>query len=128
MRRALLIISLLALAACGGEPRENPEEIKLRRDSLAAALAAQLKAINYDTRVALDGNQVSVTIGSAMARDVRKAICRERGWPSANGQMIELNQTLRRLRETGVNKLRVFSDVETLDTEIGQDGRCQKSD
>jgi len=127
MRRALLIVSLLGLAACSSEQKENPEALKAQKDNLAAVLSAQLKSLNYDATVTHDGEQLHIRVTQANVGEMRRVICYQMGWPSNSGVMVRLDLTRLNLRQSGITRIRITGDGDEMrDVELGQDGRCQK--
>jgi hypothetical protein len=101
IKRAFLDAALLALLACGSEPKRSPEELKLQRDAFAFALAIQLHAVSYTSTVTTEGDTVNIRVGAASVPDVRRAMCRRMGWPSAEGKMVRMAVTLAFLRLAG---------------------------
>jgi hypothetical protein len=45
--------------------------------------------------------------------------------PSSDGKVAQLDKTLRLLHETGITRVKIIGDTETLDVELEQDGRCR---
>lgn len=122
--RILIIVAACALAAsvlvkCDGRaPDFNPNLISLKdyRDKLIATLTTQLENVNYPATIIAEGETVNIRVGQASVIDVRRPICQ----PADDG-------TLWTLCETGIRKVKIISDTQTLDIELGQDGRCRKS-
>ena len=99
-KRTLLIAAAFILAACSSNNRTitmtlSKEATKAHRDANTAKLAKQLDSINYPATVTHDGDTVNVRVGQASPPDVRRAICRQMDWPSAEGKMVPLADTLR---------------------------------
>jgi hypothetical protein len=124
--RALFVLALLALAACGGEQRET-QEAKAQKDRLAATLTAQLKSLNFAAAVAHEGKQLHIRATQANVGQMRRVVCHQTGWPSNSGEMVRLDLTRISLRQSGITKIKITGDGdETRDVELLQDGRCQK--
>ena len=126
MRRGLLIVSLLCLAACGSEQKETPEA-KAQKDRLAAMLSAQLKSLDFNAAITHDGEQLHIRVAQANVGEIRRAICFQTGWPSNSGEMVRLDLTRISFHRSGITKIIITgAGDETRDVELGQDGRCQK--
>src|SRR5262245_12064108 len=100
IKRAFLVAAQLMLLACGGEPKKSPEALKLQRDAFASALAIQLHAVSYTSNITTEGETVNIRVGQAPVFEVRCAICRPMGWPSSEGKMIRMAETLHLLHQT----------------------------
>lgn len=121
---------LMALTACSqtkSAATHDPEVVKAQREPYVAALAHQLEMINYKATVADDGDKISVRVGQSPVKEVRRAICRQMGWPTAQNEMIRIGPTLKGLRECGVTRIKIVSDTEHQDVDLGPDGQCLKS-
>jgi len=97
------------------------------RNTTAADLATQLESINYPASVSIEGDTINVRVGAASLPDVRRAMCRQMGWPSGEGKRVRMTETLNLLQLAGITKVKIMSDAETLDVELTQDGRCRKT-
>ena len=69
---------------------------------------------------------IVVPIDSA-ASDVRRAICRQMGWPSSEGKMVKMADTFAFLILAGITKVKIIGDAETVDVELEKGGRCRKT-
>ena len=78
-----------------------------------------------NAKLAHKDDTVNVRVGAASVPDVRRAICRQMGWSSAEGKMARLADTLRLLHLTGITKVKIIGDTETLDVELEPDGKCK---
>ena len=87
--RAMVIVAVSILAACSN--RKSNQEIIVTFDkealkasvdkSNAANLATQLEKIHYPATVTIEGETVSIRVGQAPVRDVRRAVCHRIVWP-----------------------------------------------
>ncbi|HKQ75844.1 MAG TPA: hypothetical protein VJ810_19260 [Blastocatellia bacterium] len=93
----------------------------------AAKLATQLTDVSYKASVTHEGDTVNVRVGDASLSDVRRAMCRQMGWPSGEGKMLRLAETLVFLRLAGITKLKIVGDTETLEVELEKGGRCRNA-
>ena len=125
--RALIVVVVSILVACSHDPKKGPEELKLQRDAFASALAIQMHAVNYKADITTEGETVNIRVGQASVSDIRRAICRQMGWPSSEGKMIRMADTLRLLHLNGITKIKIISNPEKLDVELEYDGRCWKA-
>ena len=124
---AFFVIAVLsAFCACRGSQPDAVTTKQPTGHTFVDLLSAQLDAINYHPSVMQDGDVLIVRLGASSAHDVRRAICRAGGWPSGN-RMIHLDDTLRRLHEEGVTRLRIASQSETLEVLLNQQGKCEKA-
>jgi hypothetical protein len=121
----ITIAILSAFCACQGA-RAGTVATKLAPSrTFVDLLEAQLVAIKYRAVVTRDGEDLTVRVGAAPAKIVRRAICRTGGWPGDN-RMVHLDETLRRLHQEGVTRLQIISDSETMNVQINQQGKCEK--
>ena len=60
-------------------------------------------------------------------KEVRRAICRLLSWPSSEGKMVRMSDTLRLLRENGATKVKIIGEPQTLDLELEKDGKCKQA-
>jgi hypothetical protein len=126
--RAFIIIAASILAACSSNQTLTlTVDQKQLKDTSAANITKQLESINYPATVTYEGDTVNIRVGAASVPDVRRAMCRQMGWPSAEGKMVRIADTLRLLRWTGITKVKIISDPEKLDMELEQDVRCRKT-
>ena len=133
--RAMVIIALSILAACSNQTSKptitltfDKERAKAFIDKQhAATLATQLEKIRYPATVTIEGETVSIRVGQAPIRDVRRAICRRIGWPFSKFKTEETaDDTLKYLWRWGARKVKIIGDSETMDVELGHEGSCQK--
>jgi hypothetical protein len=130
----MVIIAVSILAACSN--RKSNQTLILTADkealkafvnkSNAANLATQLEKIHYPATVTIEGETVSIRVGQAPIRDVRRAICRRIGWPLSEVKTDEIAVRLKALWQFGIRKVKIIGDTETMDVELGQDGICQE--
>jgi len=99
---------------------------KKLKDTSAANLAKQLESINYPASVTHEGDTLNIRVGQGSISEVRRAICRQMDWPSAEGKIVRLADTLRLLHLIGITRVKIIGDTETLDIELSEDGRCWK--
>jgi hypothetical protein len=134
--RAMVIIAMSILAACSNRKSNEVLTLTLDKESLkafvdkrnAANLAAQLEKIHYPATVTIEGETVSIRVGQAAIRDVRRAVCRRIGWPFSKLKSEETtDDTLKYLWRYGARRLKIIGDTETMDVELGQDGGCQEN-
>ncbi len=106
--RVLIIVAVSIMAACSSS---NPtftltvDREKLKSSS-AATLTTELKRINYTAAVTYEGDTVNIRVGVASVPDVRRAICRQMGWPSPEGKMVKMADTFAFLRLAGITKVK----------------------
>ena len=132
--RAMVIIAVSILAACSN--RKSNQTLTLTLDKAAAKafvdkhnatdLATQLEKIHYPTTVTIEGETVSIRVGQAPIRDVRRAVCHRIGWPLSKFKTDEIADRLKALWRWGARKVKIIGDTETMDVELGQDGNCQE--
>jgi hypothetical protein len=89
-------------------------------------LAMRLEKIHYPATVTIEGEPVSIRVGQAPIRDVRRAVCHRIGWPLSKFKTDEIADRLKALWRWGARKVTIIGDTETMDVELGQDGNCQK--
>ena len=93
----------------------------------ATALATQLEKIHYPATVTIEGETVSIRVGQAPVRDVRRAVCHRIVWPLSEIKTEETtDDTLKSLWRWGTRMVKIIGDTETMDVELGKDGSCQK--
>jgi hypothetical protein len=132
--RAIGIIAVSILAACSNRKSNQTLTLTLDKEALkasvdknnAADLATQLEKIHYPATVTIEGETVSIRVGQAPIRDVRRAICRRIGWPLSKFKTDEIAVRLKALWRWGARKVKIIGDTETMDVELGQDGNCQE--
>ena len=126
--RAMLIVAVSILAACSEKQTitMNVDREKFRAFNVAA-LTTQLANINYPTTVTHEDETLHIRVGQASVSDVRRAICRQMGWPSAEGKMVRIADTLRLLRAAGIAKVKIIDKTQALEVELEQDGKCKKA-
>ncbi len=131
--RAMAIIAVSILAACSNQTSNrtitltlNEKASKAFIDKNAAKLATQLEKIHYPATVTIEGEMVSIRVGQAPIRNVRRAICRRIGWPLSEVMTVETADTLKSLWRFGIRKVKIIGDTETMDVELGPDGSCHE--
>ena len=133
--RAMVIIAVSILAACSNRKSNQTLILTVDKEALkasvdksnAANLATQLEKIHYPATVTIEGETVSIRVGQAPIRDVRRAICRRIGWPLSKFKTEETtDDTLKYLWRWGARKVKIIGDTETMDVELGRDGSCQE--
>jgi hypothetical protein len=90
-------------------------------------MTKQLESINYPATVTYEGDTVNIRVGAASVPDIRRAMCRQMEWPSAEGKMVRLADTFAFLRLAGITKVKIVRDTETLDVELEKGGKCKRS-
>ena len=103
--RAMVIIAVSILAACSN--RKSNQTLTLTLDKGAAKafvdkhnatdLATQLEKIHYPATVTIEGETVSIRVGQAPIRDVRRAVCHRIGWPLSKFKTYEIADRLKAL-------------------------------
>ncbi|MEP7338573.1 MAG: hypothetical protein ABI977_12615 [Acidobacteriota bacterium] len=125
----LVVVALTVLCAYRGSQSNatttTPTATPISGRTFVDLLESQLVLIHYRSIVTRDGEALTVRIGAASAPTVRRAICRQGGWPGVD-RIVRLDETLRRLNQEGVTKLKIVSDSETLDVQINQQGKCER--
>jgi ABC-type uncharacterized transport system auxiliary subunit len=127
--KALIIAAASLLAACSSSNRTltlTIDQQKLK-DTSAANITKQLESINYPATVTYEGDTVNIRVGAASVPDVRRAMCRQMEWPSAEGKMVRLADTFAFLRLAGITKVKIIGDAGTVDVELEKGGRCRKN-
>jgi hypothetical protein len=133
--RALIIVVASILAACSNRKSNETLILTIDKEALkasidksnAANLATQLEKIHYPATVTIEGETVSIRVGQAPIRDVRRAVCHRIGWPLSEFKTEETtDDTLKYLWRWGTRKVKIIGDTETMDVELGRDGSCQK--
>ena len=132
--RAMVIIAVSILAACSNRTSNETSTLVLTEEGCkavinvnAVTLATQLEKIHYPATVTIGGEMVNIRVGQAPVRDVRRAICRRIIWPLSEGKTEEIaSDTLKSLWHYGIRKVKIIGDTETMDVELGRDGRCQE--
>jgi hypothetical protein len=133
--RAMVIIAVTILAACSDRKSNQTLTLTLNKEvtkafvdkSNAADLATHLEKIHYPATVTIEGVTVSIRVGQAPIRDVRRAVCHRIGWPLSEFKTVETAEdALKSLWRWGARKVKIIGDTETMDVELGQDGRCQE--
>jgi hypothetical protein len=129
----MVILAVSILAACSNRTSNktltltlNESGRKLFIDTNAAKLATQLERINYPATITIEGETANIRVGQAPIRNVRRAICRRIGWPLSEVKTDEIGDRLKTLWRFGIRKVKIIGDTETMDVELGQDGRCQE--
>ena len=69
---------------------------------------------------------VSIRVGQAPIRDVRRADCHRISWPLSKFKTDEIVDRLKALWRWGARKVKIIGDTETMDVELGPDGSCQE--
>ena len=132
---AMVIIAVSVLAACCNRKSNNVLTLTIDKGAAkpfvdkhnATNLATQLENIHYPATVTIEGETVSIRVGQAPIRDVRRAVCHRIGWPLSKFKTEETpNDTLKYLWRWGARKVKIIGDTETMDVELGQDGNCQE--
>jgi hypothetical protein len=134
----MVIIAISILAACCNRKSNNVITLTLNKESAkafsakaladklnATSFATQLEKIHYPATVTIEGETVSIRVGQAPIRDVRRAVCYRIGWPLSKFKTDEIGDTLKYLWRSGARKVKIIGDTETMDVELGQDGVCQ---
>jgi hypothetical protein len=88
--RAMVIIVVSILAACSNRKSNQILTLTLNKEAAkafidkqnATKLATQLEKIHSPATVTIEGEMVSIRLGQAPIRDVRRAICHRSGSPS----------------------------------------------
>jgi len=132
--RAMVIIAVSILAACCNRKSNNVLTLTANKEALkafvdkenATDLATQLEKIHYPATVTVEGETVSIRVGQAPIRDVRRAVCHRIGWPLSKFKTDEIADRLKALWRWGARKVKIIGDTETMDVELGQDGSCQE--
>lgn len=109
----LAVAALTAFSACRGSQPAAPATTPASGRTFVDLMAAQVEALHYRSIVTRDGEALTVRVGAAPAKIVRRAICRTGGWPGDN-RMVHLDETLRRLNQEGVTRMQIISDSETM--------------
>ena len=86
-----------------------------------------MESINYPATVTYEGDAFNIRVGTASVPDVRRAMCRQMGWPSSEGKMVRMSDTFAFLRLAGITKVKINGDAETVDLELEKGGRCKKA-
>jgi hypothetical protein len=132
--RAMVIIVVSILAACSNQKSNQILTLTLNKEAAkafidkqnATKLAIQLEKIHYPATVTIEGEMVSIRVGQAPIRDVRRAVCHRIGWPFSKFKTVDTADTLKSLWRCGARKVKIIGDTETMDVELGQDGSCQE--
>ena len=132
--RCMVIIAVSILAACCNRKSNNVLTLTIDKGSAkafvdnhnATDLATQLEKIHYPATVTIEGETVSIRVGQAPIRDVRRAVCHRIGWPLSKFKTDEIADRLKALWQWGARKVKIIGDTETMDVELGQDGICQE--
>ena len=133
--RAMVIIVVSILAAYSNRKSNQILTLTLNKEAAkafidkqnATKLATQLEKIHYPATVTIEGEMVSIRVGQAPIRDVRRAVCHRIGWPFSKFKTEETtDDTLKSLWRCGARKVKIIGDTETMDVELGQDGSCQE--
>jgi len=133
--RAMVIIAVSILAACCNRKSNNVLTLTIDKAAKAKAfadkhnattLATQLEKIHYPATVTIEGETVSIRVGQAPIRDVRRAVCHRIGWPLSKFKTDEMADRLKALWQWGARKVKIIGDTETMDVELGRDGNCQE--
>jgi hypothetical protein len=130
----MVIIAVSILAACSNRKSNQVLTLTLKKEATkalvdkinAANLATQLGKNHYPATVTIEGEMVSIRVGQAPIRDVRRAVCHRIGWPFSKFKTVETADTLKSLWRYGARKVKIIGDTETMDVELGQDGSCQE--
>src|SRR5262245_15498539 len=106
--RAMVIIAVSILAACCNRKSNNVITLTLNKDSAkvasakafmdklhATALGTQREKIHDPAPVTIEGETVSIRVGQAPIRDVRRAVCYRIGWPLSKFRSDEIGDTLK---------------------------------
>jgi hypothetical protein len=123
----LTLIVAPILAACSNRTITMTIDQGKLKDTSAAKLVKQLESINYPATVIFEGDSVNIRVGAASVPDVRRALRRQMGWPSAEGKMVGMADTLAFLKLAGITKVKIVGDAETLDVELEKGGKCRKT-
>jgi hypothetical protein len=131
--RTMIIIAVSVLAACSNQKSNQVLTLTLNKgtaktfaDKLNATdLATQLEKIHYPATINIEGETVTIRVGQASIRDVRRAVCHRIGWPLSKFKTYEIADRLKALWRWGARKVKIIGDTETMDVELGQDGVCQ---
>jgi hypothetical protein len=129
----MIIIAVSVLAACSNQKSNQVLTLTLNKgtaktfaDKLNATdLATQLEKIHYPATINIEGETVTIRVGQASIRDVRRAVCHRIGWPLSKFKTYEIADRLKALWRWGARKVKIIGDTETMDVELGQDGVCQ---
>jgi hypothetical protein len=131
--RAIVIIAVFLLVACSNRTSSRTLTLTLNEEARkelininATKLATQLEKIHYPATVTIEGETVSIRVGQAPIRDVRRAVCHRIGWPLSKFKTDEIGDRLKALWRWGARKVKIIGDTETMDVELGQDGSCQE--
>jgi hypothetical protein len=132
--RAMVIIAVSILAACCNRKSNNVLTLTIDKGAAkafadkhnATNLTTQLEKIHYPATVTIEGETVSIRVGQAPIRDVRRAVCHRIGWPLSKFKTDEIGDRLKALWRWGARKVKIIGDTETMDVELGQDGNCQE--
>jgi hypothetical protein len=130
----MVIIAVSILAACCNRKSNNVLTLTIDMRAAKASvdkhnatdLATQLEKIHYPATVTIEGETVSIRVGQAPIRDVRRAVCHRIGWPLSKFKTDEIADRLKALWRWGARKVKIIGDTETMDVELGQDGSCQE--
>lgn len=128
MKKSLTLLAIAALAVfctCRGSQSNATITAPASGRTFVDLLAAQLEAVKYRSVVTRDNEVLTVRAGQAPASDVRRAICRPGGW-LGNNRIVRLDETVRRLAQEGITRMRIISDSETMNVQINQQGKCEK--
>ena len=131
---AMVIIAVSVLAACCNRKSNNVLTLTIDKGAAkafadkhnATDLATQLEKIHYPATVTIEGETVSIRVGQAPIRDVRRAVCHRIGWPLSKFKTDEIADRLKALCRWGARKVKIIGDTETMDVELSQDGNCQE--
>jgi len=133
----MVIIAVFLLVACSNRTSSRTSSRtltltlneKARKELIninATELATQLEKIHYPATVTIEGETVSIRVGQAPIRDVRRAVCHRIGWPLSKFKTDEIGDRLKALWRWGARKVKIIGDTETMDVELSQDGNCQE--
>ena len=90
----LAIAALTAFSACRASQPAAPTTTPASGRTFVDLLTAQLEAVHYRSIVTRDGEALTMRIAAAPAPTVRRAICRQGGWPGVD-RIVRPDETLR---------------------------------
>jgi hypothetical protein len=93
----MFILAVSILAACSNQTSKPTLTLTVDKEAYkafidkqnAARLATQLEKIHHPATVTIEGEIVSIRVGQAPIRDVRRAVCHRLGWPLSEFKTVE---------------------------------------